>query len=326
MPDGFSKPAKLTKDLKRIVLIGMKNLGQWILMTERGKDTELIKELEAKRNKLNKLAEKYKSSRDKLNQETKRWAETRDGLNKKVKQLLKSASDHKQKRDDINNQVKEAKKLREKLNKDHNKLQDQMNKIKREKLPKDQIPLGKLKGELKKLEFKQMTSVLSQDKEREMVDLVSGIRRKIEDREKAYEKNEEVQELLVQVKEAKDNAEDQHRLVGTLADEAQQEHDSMVSLYEQSDKVKKEADAAQEKFIEHKLAADEEHKMHITLIRQVHDFDKIISGLKQKERKAKKSKKEVVAKSEAEDIYERFKAGEKLSTEDLMSLQKAGYI
>ena len=30
--------------------------------------------------------------------------------------------------------------------------------------------------------------------------------------------------------------------------------------------------------------------------------------------------------NEAEDIYERFKAGEKLSTEDLMSLQKAGYL
>lgn len=286
----------------------------------------LLEELESKRNKLNSLAEKHKSQRDRLNGETKRWVEQRDDLNKKVKRIIKDANDHKIKRDEYNEQVKEAKKLRETLNKDYNTLQDELNRLKREKLPKDQVPLGKLKAELKKLEFKQMTSVISAEKERELVDMLSAIQKQIEEREKVYEKNEEVQGLIKRVKDSKDSAENQHRLVSQQAEAAQKEHDLMVALYEEADKVKKEADGAQEKFMEVKVAADEEHKMHIALIRQVHDFDKIISGLRQKEKNAKKSKKDVMAKSEAEKIYEKFKSGEKLSTEDLMSLQKAGYL
>ena len=286
----------------------------------------LLEELETKRNKLNSLAEKHKFQRDRLNGDTKRWVGQRDDLNKKVKRIIKDANDHKIKRDEYNEQVKEAKKLRETLNKDYNTIQDELNRLKREKLPKDQIPLGKLKAELKKLEFKQMTSVISAEKERELVDMLSGIQKQIEAREKIYEKNEEVQGLITRVKDSKDSAENQHRLVSQMAEAAQKEHDLMVALYEEADKVKTEADSAQGKFMEVKFAADEEHKMHIALIRQVHDFDKIISGLRQKDRTAKKSKKDVMAKSEAEKIYEKFKSGEKLSTEDLMSLQKAGYL
>jgi uncharacterized coiled-coil DUF342 family protein len=62
------------------------------------------------------------------------------------------------------------------------------------------------------------------------------------------------------------------------------------------------------------------------MVRQVHDFDKIIAGLRQKKARARADEAETSAKKEAEDIYERFKAGEKLSTEDLMFLQKAGYL
>jgi len=58
----------------------------------------------------------------------------------------------------------------------------------------------------------------------------------------------------------------------------------------------------------------------------VHDYDKIITGLRQKARKARKKKDESVAMKEAEDIFDKFKKGEKLSTEDLMVLQKSGYL
>ena len=37
-------------------------------------------------------------------------------------------------------------------------------------------------------------------------------------------------------------------------------------------------------------------------------------------------KKETEAKKEAYEIYEKFKKGEKLSTEDIMILQKAGLL
>ena len=74
------------------------------------------------------------------------------------------------------------------------------------------------------------------------------------------------------------------------------------------------------------MMADEEHKKHIAMIREVHDFDKMISGIRRKHRRERVSEGETVAKKEADEIYDRFKRGEKLSTEDLMTLQKSGYL
>ena len=87
-----------------------------------------------------------------------------------------------------------------------------------------------------------------------------------------------------------------------------------------------EADQAQEMFIKCKVEADEQHNLHLDYIRQVHDFDKIISGMRSKQRKEKKSKRKEQEQEEAESIFDRFKTGDKLSTDDFMVLQKAGYL
>jgi len=288
--------------------------------------SEIIEELEEKRNNLNVKAEEYKNKREKFNAETKKLAEKRDSLNDKVKKLIKEASEHRKNRDEINNKVKEAKKIREQLNREYNNLTEEVNRLKKEKLPKGGVPLGKLRAELKKIEFKQMTSVLTSDKEKELIEMLSKLQNEIRNREKLLEKNADIQAAMVKLKESKESAEEQHRLVSTLADQAQKEHELMVKLFEQSDSLRREADGAQEKFIEAKMKADEQHKNHIIFIKQVRELDKIISGLRRKRRKAKVSKSKTQAKKEATDIYERFKSGEKLSTEDLMQLQKAGYL
>ena len=61
-------------------------------------------------------------------------------------------------------------------------------------------------------------------------------------------------------------------------------------------------------------------------ILQVRNFEKIISGLRNKQRKEKRTKKKEVEKAEATNIFDRFKSGNKLSTEDLLVLQKGGYL
>ena len=125
-------------------------------------------------------------------------------------------------------------------------------------------------------------------------------------------------------------AEHYHAKVEGLADSSQSEHDSMMAVYDKSDAIRKEADKAQENFIKCKVQADEEHEMHIDLIRQIHDYDKMLSGLRQRDSVAPFEPSAPGAhksdKDEAKEVYEKFKRGEKLSTEDLMLLQKSGYL
>lgn len=287
---------------------------------------ELLDELLDKREKQNIQAERHKQSRDRLNDETRGWVDKRDRLNSEVRKLIEQATKHRMERDRLNEEVKKVKAQRDEWNRKVNELAERLTRLKRENAPKGAASVGLLKKKLKAMEFQQMTSVLSPDKERELIDAMSHLQAEIREKEKLLEENEEIKAAIRDSKEAKKTAEAHHKQVEELAQKAQDEHDAMMKIYEQSDALRKEADRAQEDFIKTKLAADEEHKRHIELIRQVHDYDKIIAGIRQKQSGGRVTKDEVTVKQEAEAIYERFKKGEKLSTEDLMTLQKSGYL
>jgi uncharacterized coiled-coil DUF342 family protein len=268
-------------------------------------EPELIEDLEEKRARHNADAERHKKLRDELNDKTKEWAERRDKLNA---------------------EVKEAKAKRDEWNRKFNDLSDKAMALRREKMPKSGLSIRKHKAELRALEKKHMTSVLSAEKEKALMKEMSLLDAKIKEMEREIEQFSEVKQAEKDSRDAKDSAESFHRQVSELAEKAQSEHDSMLKLYEEADRLRKEADGAQDKFIEAKLAADEQHREHIEHIRQVHDFDKIISGIRDKGRKAHTDRDDTSVKRQAEEIFERFKSGEKLSTEDIMVLQKSGYM
>ena len=291
-------------------------------MTDEMMTNELIK----KRNELNSDVEKHKRQRDDLNDEARGWIEKRDGLNAKAKEHAERASECKRNRDELNDKVRKSKEERDVWNKNFHRLEDKMDYLKKKKTPTGLITPEKLRKELSNLEFKQMTTVMNAGEERALIDRMGKIQKEIKRINTLLEKDEEVVTLTEEMKAAYNEAEGHHKAVEDFANRAQEEHDKMVALYEQSDAVRKEADVAQENFITAKLAADEEHRKHVELIKQVRDYDKMITGIRQKERLTRKSKDEDEAKKAAEEIYNKFKQGEKLSTEDLMSLQKAGYL
>jgi uncharacterized coiled-coil DUF342 family protein len=292
--------------------------------------TELLEDLEQKRAMNNAEAEKHKRLRDDLN-ETKEWVQKRDELNAEVRKLVDEAAKHREERDKLNEQVKAAKVARDEMNNKVNETSKKVSELKKVNQPKEgaqQIPVMKLRKDLKQLEFSYQTQswgIENRDKEKELVEKIKQLDKEIKEREKNLEQNAEVKMAIRELREAKDMAEAEHRRVGELAERAQTEHDTMIQLYEKADAMRKEADKAQENFLENKAKADEEHRKHIENIRQVHDYDKIITGLRQKAKKAKKKKDDTVAQKEADDIFEKFKKGEKLSTEDLMALQKSSY-
>ncbi len=288
--------------------------------------TDLLPDLEEKRNKANNQAELHRRRRDNLNDRTKGWIQERDKLNAQVRELVEKASQHKAERDRLNDEVKKAKGEREQWNRKVAELLDELGRLRRKKVPRGGVPIDRLKRDLRSLEFKQQTSVLTVDKERDLIEQIARLQAEIRKRERELAEDEEIRKLQAEVDKAKEKAESCHAEVGRLAEEAQVHHDEMISVYEQSDELRGKADKAQEEFIKTKMQSDEEHQKHIEFIRQVHDYDKIIHGIRAKEKRVKFRRQEVSAKKEAELIYEKFKKGEKLSTEDLMVLQKSGYL
>lgn len=294
-------------------------------MAESLQQIDLV-ELEHRRERENAEAERHRHRRDELNDKTREWVEKRDALNAQVRGLVDEATGHRNRRDELNAEVKRAKEERDRWNRKVAELTEKLNELKRTRMPRGGAQVGRLRRDLRALEFRQMTSVLSVDKERALVEDIQKLQAEIRRLEKALEQDEAVHAALTELRDAKEKAEASHKRVGELADEAQREHDAMTQLYEQSDEFRRQADQAQEEFIRTKMLADEEHRKHIERIRSVHDYDKIIQGIRMKARKDRESTEDLSAKQQAEMIFERFKRGEKLSTEDLMTLQKSGYL
>lgn len=287
----------------------------------------MIEELERKIESLSVKANDYKKRRDALNTEIKKWIELRDNLNINVKDSLKEANDHKEKRGTINNEVKTIKEQRKELNYKVTLSSKNVMAMKRTHLPEDNPKkFEQLKKEIQRLEFKQMTTVLTSEKERAIVDQLAKLQQEIKEQEKLIEQNEHIQKAIRELQTARKEAESIHRKLKDLVDQAQMEHEKMLIAYECADASRKEADSAQEKFLVAKTSADDVHKRYIAIFKQIRTLDRVVKSLKMSQKRIKKSQMNTIAKKEADDIYTRFKNGEKLSTEDLMSLQRAGLL
>lgn len=289
--------------------------------------TELsLDELEEKREKANSRAEKFKILRDRKNYEAKKLVQKRDELNAKVRELIDRGNELKEDRNKLNEGVHEAKKIRDEMNTKVTELSRELRKKKKEILPKDGPSLDSLERDIRKLEYQQMTSVLNTKKERELVDQISSLKETIEERKSLIEDNEDIQRLTKELDESKKIAEDNHEKVSKYADEAQEKHDLMLKLFKEADEVREEADKAHERFIDAKVKSDEYHHNHISAVHEVQDYSKMMYGLRKKKRIAIKKKDEEDTLSKAQELYEQFKKGEKLGTEDIMMLQKAGLL
>ncbi|MFO7618576.1 MAG: phosphoserine phosphatase [Thermoplasmata archaeon] len=293
---------------------------------------ELVEELNEKRERHNADAEKHRHHRDRLNEQTREWVHKRDDLNAQARALIDEANSHKARRNELNQEVREIKVQRDLWNRKVNEVAEALAKKKREKEPPKGPPIRVLKKKLKELELKQQTSVLKPGEEKELIDQMRLLNAEIMEKEKELEGDEDVKTLLVEASEAREKAEFYHTKVEELAVQSQKEHDTMMELYDKSDAIRKEADKAQENFIKCKVQADEEHQKHIEMIKQVHDYDKMLSGIRHRDTSttidtdAPAPVERKSDKDEAKDIYEKFKRGEKLSTEDIMLLQNSGYL
>ena len=207
--------------------------------------------LEEKRGIVNEDAEKHRKLRDELNNQTKEWKSKRDSLNSKVRELVDEAGKCREERDSLNQKVRETKELRDEWNQKVTALKEQLAPYRNEKNDeKNEVPVKQLKKQLQDLEYIQQTKSLGKDKENEIVKQISVLARQIEEREKTFEQNDEIKELVGQLREAKAQAETFHHQVSEYAEKAQAAHDKMIGFYEQADRLRKEADAAQAKFIE----------------------------------------------------------------------------
>ena len=252
---------------------------------------------------------KIAEERDEFNKVAKEQRKIRDQLNTELKENLNKAIEFRNERNKINKEVEEAKKER-------NEANNQLKNLEWSSGKRDKI---KIENEIKKIDKIIETRVLDIKKENQLVKNANDLRKQLMEIHEDESIKGEAQNL-------KKISEEAHAKVIELSEKAQEAHEEMLTYFRKTDDIRTAADEAHKLFIEARRNASAKHEEFKAVLSDIHVINKKLGNRRSKKRKSDKqssgSNKNREEKEKAEHIFEKFKNGGKVSTEELLLLQK----
>ena len=253
---------------------------------------------------------KVADEREEFNKIAKEQRKIRDELNASLKENLNKAIEYRNERNEINKEVEAAKKARNEAN---NKIKSlEWSSGKRDKI--------KIENEIKKIDKIIETRVLDIKKENQLVKNANDLRKQLMEIHEDESVKTEAQEL-------KKLSEEEHEKVIALSEKAQEAHEEMLTYFRKTDDIRTAADEAHKKFIEARKNASAKHEEFKAILSDIHVINKKLGSNKPKKRKndnkgGSGSNKNREERERAEEIFAKFKQGGKVSTEEILLLQK----
>jgi len=286
----------------------------------------MLNDLMEKRKKILAESEEHKNRRNELNAAASKFARERNTLNNQTREFVEEAQKNKDLRDKSNQDVLDLKAQRNEFNDKANVLFEDIEAFKKEHGTLKNRGIKELQKQIEYMEYRQQTEVFTTDKERELIEKIKQMMAQVREQEAELEQNKEMRTKVTEARDFRKLASDLHAKVTEFAELAQKHHDLMVEFYRKADKSREAADAAHKSFVEAQESADAEHKFFIACQKELRDYDKVISGLRKKTKKVKVTKEQKAVRKEAESLFKNFRAGEKLTTDDILLLQRSKLI
>ena len=281
------------------------------------------KELKLRRKAINTLAEELRRKRDELNLKSQSHAAERNELNAQAKALIDQVHAHRDRRNGLNVEVGETRDDLRQMAPGVDQLREEFLKLKRARFAGSHLPpVPKLRRQIQELELKQMTSSMSIKKERELVEKIGALQTQITAQDEMMDGDEEVAGARDLFRAGEKKRKELTHEMKRVRDDAQRAHDLMREALKANRIARRKADAAQRAFVNSKEQADEVHADYIGQLRQLSAIDKVVA----ERRKGGTGTSAIESVANAEELFGKFLAGEKLSTEQLMIIQKAGML
>lgn len=286
----------------------------------------MLNDLMEKRKKILAESEEHKNRRNELNASASKFARERNTLNNQTREFVEDAQKNKDLRDKSNQDVLYLKAQRNELNDKANVLFEDIEGFKKEHGTLKNRGIKEFQKKIEYMEYRQQTEVFTTDKKHELIEKIKQMMSQVREQEAELEQNKEMRTKVTEARDFRKLASDIHAKVTEFAELAQKHHDLMVESYRKADKSREAADAAHKSFVESQESADSEHKSFISCQKELRDYDKVISGLRKKTKKVKVTKEQKAVRKEAESLFKNFRAGEKLTTDDILLLQRSKLI
>jgi uncharacterized coiled-coil DUF342 family protein len=268
-------------------------------------------------------AEELRVSRDELNLTSQTHAAERNELNVKAKEYMDEVHLYRDRRNGLNVEVGQIRDERNEVTEKVNSLKDNFLSLKRKRFSGQNLPpISRLRKQIQELEIKQMTTPLTTDKERALVEEISSLQNKIKQHDDLIETDTEVLDARDTFRESENKRRELSKSMQKSRQEAQTAHHSMKDSLKLNRSTRRKADAAQRAFVKAKEKADIVHNEYIEYLRGMQEIDRMTAS----QGKSGSLADQKANAASAEDLFAKFLAGEKLSTEQLMVIQKAGML
>ena len=280
-------------------------------------------ELRKIRKEYHQKAEELRVGRDELNLTSQTHASERNDLNVKAKEYMDEVHMYRDRRNGLNVEVGQIRDERNEVTEKVNSLKDNFLSLKRKRFSGQNLPpIARLRKQIQELEIKQMTTPLTTDKERALVEEISSLQNKIKQHDELIETDTEVLDARDTFREAENKRRELSKSMQKSRQEAQTAHHSMKDSLRLNRSTRRKADAAQRAFVKAKEKADIVHNEYIEYLRGMQEIDRMTAS----QGKSGSAADQKASAASAEDLFAKFLAGEKLSTEQLMIIQKAGML
>ena len=280
-------------------------------------------ELRKIRKEYHQKAEELRVGRDELNLTSQTHASERNDLNVKAKEYMDEVHMYRDRRNGLNVEVGQIRDERNEVTEKVNSLKDNFLSLKRKRFSGQNLPpIARLRKQIQELEIKQMTTPLTTDKERALVEEISSLQNKIKQHDELIETDTEVLDARDTFREAENKRRELSKSMQKSRQEAQTAHHSMKDSLRLNRSTRRKADAAQRAFVKAKEKADIVHNEYIEYLRGMQEIDRMTAS----QGKSGSVADQKASAASAEDLFAKFLAGEKLSTEQLMIIQRAGML
>ncbi len=286
---------------------------------------QLVEELSKSRLEVSKL----RALLNELDNEKESWFRKKAECSKKIRESIQKIKEAKTKRDLATKEVKELKLKRDSLNRGTSEQSKKFGDLKKGRVSitrslKIKESPSRIMQEIEKLEFKIETEPMPFDKEQAVMKKIKELKKRYDNASVLLEVNKKLDDSSHEIRKIKMEANDAHESIQEKARQSQSMHEQILALSSEIDKMKIEEQESFSKFSELKAKFNEVNAQLKEKLKVMNGFKEQLDRIDAERREKRKQEVESFLKSKEEEVNEKIRKRQKLTTEDLLVFQKFG--
>jgi len=284
---------------------------------------KLSAELEQKRKEISDLKQRL----NQLNSTKEEWFSKKEEYRKQISVLIGDVKSSKEERDKFTSTVKLTKKERDALNESIKIKTKQLTdlKLERDKVKqknKIDISPSRVREEIRGIEHKIETEVISFDKEKKLMEMIKKKKKQLMESGAISDVWDKIKTLNKEIRDLHRKARSSHRVVQDLAKDSQNKHEHMIHRSTEIQELRKKEEEAFKKFVELKKEFTEQNNLLKEKLKDIGDIGGKLGEDSAEQRKERDIQTKKTIESKKQEVEEKLKTRKKLTTEDILIMQQ----